>query len=380
MKNETAREHFWDALRAFLMLLGIPYHVALSYQTNQDFIVHSGEGVPGFREIAAIIHLWRMPVFFLIAGYFAMLLLSRREPSAWLKSRFLRLGLPFLTSIVLLVPVMNLVCELSNMPWPEAVRSWRNNSLTSGGYWVRHLWFIVVLLYFSSAAAWLASRKASVRTGMISPRIDMGMADHFGAVMLGVGILLAGWEALALEAFYDFGFATMVPQQILRLDEAIIYLPWFALGCVLVRSRAVMERLCRFSWSSVAVAVLGGAGWLIVRQGVSPMTERFLGTLVALGATQVLIAGARTLLDRPMPLVRTLTEASFVIYLFHLPVIVVLVWLAQALAVPPLLKAAAIMGLSLALSYAAWLGIRRLRSMALLFEGLRLPRPSTLAS
>lgn len=374
MSNEGPREHFWDALRAFLMLLGIPYHVALSYQTGQDFIVHSGEGVPGFREFAELLHLWRMPAFFVIAGYFAMLLLARREPGAWLKSRFMRLGLPFLTSIAILVPAMNLACELSNLPWHAAVRSWRDNTLTSGGYGMRHLWFIIVLLYFSAAAAWLAAGSASVRTGTISPRVDRWCARHFGWTFLAVAMIVGAWEALALEAFYAAGLATMVPQQILRLDEVVIYLPWFALGGVLVRSRQTLAQACCFSWSVAAFALTATALWQLIHHDVSPMAERFVGSVAALAVTQVLIAGARMLLDRPMRIVRKLTDASFVIYLFHLPVIELLVWLAQPLAVPTLVKAVVIMALSLALSYAAWVGIRRVRAMALLFEGLHLPR------
>ena len=376
---QTSREHFWDALRAFLMLLGIPYHVMLSYRPGQDFIVHSGEGVRGFSAMAEIIHLFRMPAFFVIAGYFAMLLLARREPRAWLKGRFVRLGLPFLTCIVTLVPAMNLACELSNLRWPEALASWRSNLLTSGGYWVRHLWFIVVLLYFSSAAAWLAGRSAAVRSGHVPARIDGLAARNFVAALLLAGLVIAICEALAVEAFYAAGLATMIPQQILRLDEAIIYAPWFALGCVLVRSRSTMERMCRFSLPVAAIAIGATALWLQVHANVAPMTERFIGTFAALATTQTLVAGARTLLDKPMPAIRKLTDASFVIYLFHLPLIALFVWLAQPLAVAPLIKALAIMGLSFGLSYAAWVAIGCLRAASLLFEGIVSPRANRVA-
>lgn len=374
-QNVQSREHFWDGLRAFLMLLGIPYHVALSYQPGQDFIVHSGEGVRGFPQFADAVHLFRMPAFFVIAGYFALLLLARREPMAWLKGRFLRLGLPFLTCVVTLVPAMNLVCELSNLPVAEALRSWRENSLTSGGYWVRHLWFIVVLLYFCTAAALLAARMPAVRSGFLPRAVDEWVARNFPVALLGLGVAIGAWEALALEAFYRAGLATMLPQQILRLDEAIIFAPWFVLGCVLVRARATLRRVTAFSLPVALVAIAGTAAWLLVHKDVAPMTERFIGTFAALAATQVLIAGARRLLDRPIPLVRKLTDASFVIYLFHLPLITLFVWLAQPLPVPPLLKALAIMALSFVLSYAIWLVIGRIRSMSLLYEGIVPSRP-----
>jgi glucan biosynthesis protein C len=370
IRPEQSREHFWDALRAFLMLLGIPYHVALSYQPGQDFIVHSGEGVPGFTQFADALHLFRMPAFFVIAGYFAMLLLARREPMGWLKGRFLRLGVPFLTCIVTLVPAMNLVCELSNLPLAEALRSWRENSLSSGGYWVRHLWFIIVLLYLCTAAALLALRFPAVKNGLLPRRIDRWSSQHFLGTLLGLGLAIGAWEALALEAFYRAGLATMLPQQVLRLDELVIFAPWFVLGCVLVRARAMLDRITQFSLPVTLVAVVGTVTWLLVHKDVVPMAERFIGTFAALGTTQVLIAAARTLLDRPIPLVRKLTDASFVIYLFHLPLITLFVWLAQPLPVPALVKALAIMALSFGMSYAIWRMIGRVRSMSLLYEGI----------
>ena len=375
-KYDQPREHFWDGLRAFLMLLGIPYHVALSYQPGQDFIVHSGEGVRGFAQFAQALHLFRMPAFFVIAGYFAMLLLARRDPAGWLKGRFVRLGVPFLTCLVTLVPAMNIICELSNLPWPEAMRSWRENSLTSGGYWVRHLWFIIVLLYFCTIAAGLAAWMPRVRSGLLPQRIDGWAARHLALTLLGLAVVVGAWEALALEAFYHAGWATMLPQQVLRLDEVIIFAPWFLLGCVLVRARETLVEVTRFSWPILAVAIVGTAGWSWIHNDVAPMTERFVGTFAALGTTQVLIAGARTLLDRPVPLIRRLTDASFVIYLFHLPVIVLLVWLAQPLPIPPLAKALGIMALSFGVSYAIWRVIGRVRSMSVLFEGMP-PRSSS---
>lgn len=371
-----SREHFWDALRAFLMLLGIPYHVALSYQPGQDFIVHSGEGVRGFAEFADVLHLFRMPAFFVIAGYFALLLLARRDPKDWLKGRFVRLGVPFLTCIVTLVPAMNMVCELSNLPWREAVHSWRENSLTSGGYWVRHLWFIIVLLYFSTIAAALAALFPAVKSGMIPHRIDHWAARNLLPALLIAGLAIGAWEALALEAFYRAGLATNLPQQILRLDEAIIFAPWFILGCVLVRARETLARSARFSAPVAIVAVVAMVTWLLVHKNVPPMAERFIGTVAALATTQVLIASARSLLDQPIPLVRRLTDASFVIYLFHLPLITLFVWLAQPVPVPPMVKALAIMALSFGISYAMWRVIGRIRSMSLLFEGMY-PRKQT---
>jgi len=140
------REYFWDALRAGLMILGIPYHVCLSYMAGKQWIVRSDEGVAGFDGIAAFIHLFRMPAFYVICVYFAWKVLEKRDPGSWMKGRVRRLVPPFAATLVLLVPAMNWFCEISNLPFDRAVASWLDNSSKSGGYWVRHLWFIIVLL------------------------------------------------------------------------------------------------------------------------------------------------------------------------------------------------------------------------------------------
>ncbi|HEV7632768.1 MAG TPA: acyltransferase family protein, partial [Steroidobacteraceae bacterium] len=72
------RLHALDALRAFALLAGIALHATMPFL----------QGVPGWvtteapsETLAAvwyIIHMFRMPVFFLIAGFFGRMLLERR--------------------------------------------------------------------------------------------------------------------------------------------------------------------------------------------------------------------------------------------------------------------------------------------------------------
>ena len=51
--------------------------------------------------------------------------------------------------------MLNILGELAGRVPHDAVREWTYQTATSGGYWVRHLWFLIVLLYLSilSAAA-----------------------------------------------------------------------------------------------------------------------------------------------------------------------------------------------------------------------------------
>lgn len=357
------------------MLLGIPYHVALCYRPGQDWIVRTGEGVPGMALLAELIHLFRMPTFFLIAGYFAAMLLVRRAPGAWLGGRVRRLGLPFVATILTLVPLLNLACEFSTFPPAEALRSFRDNALTSGGYWVRHLWFIIVLLYCSAIVAALVRWMPGLARQQVASRTDAALARHLPLALLATATIVGLWQGAVVEAFWDWGFATNLYQQILRIDEFIAYLPYFALGCLLQRMPAVQAKFGQLSPAVMVIAIV--ATIVSVRWGseVHPATGRFIATFAALASTQVLVAAARTWFDRPSAGVRAVTEGAFVIYLFHMPIVIGLAWLGQEVALPTWLKVVAVNLLTLALSWGAWLVIRRSGTLSLAFNGVRTPLP-----
>lgn len=383
----SSREHHWDACRALLMLLGIPYHVAMAYRANDVWIVNAGEGSLLFTGMADLIHLFRMDAFFVIAGYFAALLLARRAPGAWLSGRLTRLGIPFVAALLTLNPLLNLFCELSNFAWTPAIASWQHNSAVSGGYWVRHLWFIIVLLYCSAAAALLAHVSPRIRLGSVPARLDRRMAGALPLTILIGAIAIGLWEAVAVELFWMGGLATNLWQQILRLDELIGYAPFFAAGYAIARAPAFRAALYR---PSPGVALIGAVA-LAVHYAVGPQLHpaagRFVDTVAAVAMTQMLVAAMKHLADRPHPAIQHCVRASFVIYLFHLPIVAALVVAGQGLPLPVLAKAPLVMGLTLALSWGAWLIVARVPTLRLLFDGVRVtaapaahglpPRPLT---
>lgn len=368
------REHHWDAMRALLMLLGIPYHVAMAYRADLPWIMSSVEGGPVWTWIAQAIHSFRMPAFFLIAGYFAALLLARRAPGEWLGGRFTRLGVPFIAALLTLNPLLNLICELSNFGWRDALGSWDHNSSTSGGYWVRHLWFLIVLLYLSTAAALICRFSPRIAQARLAPRLDDRLARHLALSLIAIAILLGLWEGAAIEYFYIFGFAINGYQQILRLDQLIEFTPWFALGCILARAPALKAAVCRFSPALILFALVTLTLDIALRDQLWAPYGRFLDTLAGVSLTQVLIATVKRIADRPSPAVQALVRASFVIYLFHLPIIAALVvFVGPHLPMPLALKAPLFMVLTLALSWGCWLVVKRSPILRLLYDGLRSP-------
>lgn len=67
------RDHSLDALRAAMMLLGVVLHSAASYTVNAErtpWPYQDAQTTVGFDLLVFTIHIFRMPVFFLVAGFF----------------------------------------------------------------------------------------------------------------------------------------------------------------------------------------------------------------------------------------------------------------------------------------------------------------------
>ncbi len=92
-----------DALRAVAMLLGIVLHGALSFFPS-FWIVTDRQQNPAFGILVSAIHGFRMPLFFVMSGFFSAMLLSRRGRASLVKHRFFRVFLPLLVGMFTITP------------------------------------------------------------------------------------------------------------------------------------------------------------------------------------------------------------------------------------------------------------------------------------
>ena len=109
VQDNSIRYHGLDALRGMAMLLGIVLHAALPYMPNVEAFWPADESSSHvINTIFQFIHIWRMPLFFILAGFFANLIISKKSWRSWWGNRFLRIALP----IIVFFPVMSLT-----LPW-----------------------------------------------------------------------------------------------------------------------------------------------------------------------------------------------------------------------------------------------------------------------
>ncbi len=107
------RRHDLDALRAAAMLLGIAYHAALSFAAGMPWFVQDTRQTVGLYYFESASHGFRMPLFFLISGFFTAMLWQKRGLRGLWANRLTRILLPCLLGLVTIVPLTNWSIGLS---------------------------------------------------------------------------------------------------------------------------------------------------------------------------------------------------------------------------------------------------------------------------
>lgn len=324
LPQASARLHGMDALRSLLMLLGVVIHAADPYAVGSRWLVRDPNGSVFFDRLVDAIHTFRMPAFFLISGFFSMLLLRRWSTSQFLRDRARRIGLPLLATLLTfnLLQVGWLAAQAapgSQWQWATWLDAWRS------GHWLGHLWFLVYLLGYCLGAALLAPGLRRLPcAGYWQPRWRAWMLMLIGSCALllprAVAFVRPEWGQLTLAGLVD-------PL------EWLYYLPFFAGGVLLQSNAILLDEFSAFTGVDVIVALCTGAAvqWI----GEDPQT---LGMKILLALASalwvwwlvraVLTIGLR-LLARPWHGWRKLADASYSVYLFHhVIVVMVATWLA----------------------------------------------------
>ena len=105
------RRHDLDALRAIAMLLGIALHGLLAY-TGFPWAVQDVNQAPWLGAVFAMIHGFRMPLFFLVSGFFTAMLWRKRGLQSLMRHRFFRIFVPCMVGLITVIPTMNWVSAM----------------------------------------------------------------------------------------------------------------------------------------------------------------------------------------------------------------------------------------------------------------------------
>lgn len=100
LRPPAERFHGLDAARAAAMLLGVFYHLPIAFMGGGGFF---GGATSPKSSIDLWLHSFRMPLFFLISGFFACMMLKKYGIARYYQRRGWRIGAALIVSFLLLV-------------------------------------------------------------------------------------------------------------------------------------------------------------------------------------------------------------------------------------------------------------------------------------
>lgn len=384
---DQRRYYGLDALRGVAMLLGIVIHSAMFYTVMSSEVVpiKDPRTSPVFDVTILFVHSFRMPLFFLLSGFFACLLVEKYGMRRALWNRALRVFLPFWLGLVTILPLAGWMILSFGLSTDEG-RRLLFRTVPEHVEWLRgfarrarlapspgHLWFLYYLTMFYALlplCAWAARRLE--RPSWRGPLERFTASPLFPLAMSGVTALtLLPYRGAVVEGFQFFR-----P----HLPSLLYYGVFFATGYLLHGYRGFMTTGARhvgaYAAASAALfaAALAPSHFDYVRRGASVPLHL---VAVALNAplTWMLCWAAIGLFqrhcDRDSPWVAYVSQSSYWVYLVHVPLAAFSAWWLVDSDVAALLKFTAVAAFTTAGSFLTYHYLVRRTWVSVLLNGRR---------
>lgn len=320
-KTSVQREYFLDSIRAWLMLLGIPFHISLIYSSHH-WHVNSVEPSWWLTLFNDFIHAFRMQVFFVISGYFSYMLFMRYPRAKWWKVRVERVGIPMLAAIPLLtVPQFIMLQYVKGKAETWHTLSGYEKYNTLAWELISHLWFLLVLVVLTSIGLILfknISNSLSEKRERWVKNITFG---KLSIVFLLLGIVYAIIRRTLFVVYPPilsdglFNFVVM---------QSLFFAPFFILGALAFKHPQLKalfttpSRGCTLGAAVAFVAYLlnqrygSGDAWMYE-------TEYVITMVLGLCMVNVVFSLGYRLLNFQSARVTYFVNASLFIYLVHHP-------------------------------------------------------------
>ncbi|MCH2194880.1 acyltransferase family protein [Kordia sp.] len=350
--EKTQRIHSLDSLRAIMMMLGLVLHSALTYNvTNHGnvWIIKDTAATNITTDfLVLMIHSFRMPIFFLIAGFFGAMLFYERSPKRMIKNRIARIVFPFILFLIILAPIVQFSFDYASLTLQgnEHALTTTLAPFSEFNFYIpkstSHLWFLYYLIYATGFAVILAFilRKIPKLSQQIKFIGNWIFQRPLARILIFSGMTFV---VLTLLKTPMVASSTSLPPDIATF---LYYTSFYLVGWILYTSKQHLQTLIKYDWLTVITAI-----FLVMTQGVliefmdlglkpnsnSPILITLSSLTVWLfifGITGLFIRHGSHHSKR----MRYISDASYWVYLIHLPLTALFPILLRELPIGGILK------------------------------------------
>jgi peptidoglycan/LPS O-acetylase OafA/YrhL len=364
------RLHALDAVRGGALMLGVLFHACLPFLVGPQLWIVDEAPSAELTVTFYVLHIFRMTVFFLLAGFFARMLLERRGVGGFIANRLKRIAGPFLmfwpivfTAFVVVLIWVGMRANGGAMPTGEPPPS----PLTVEAWPLLHLWFLYALMAFYAGALALRGlvvaidRNGALRARLVDPVVKF-IAGPAAPMFLALPVFAALYVTPNWMAW--FGIPTPDTGLIPNTTALVCYGVAFGFGWLVNRQVSILEGWAKVWFSNLGLGafctfaclmMLGATPVLTpAERGFETMLYAALYALAVWGWTLGLIGAAVQFMKRENGAVRYVADASYWIYIVHLPVLLVAQMLVQPLDLPWFAKYPLTVGPSFAIMFVSY--------------------------
>jgi glucan biosynthesis protein C len=277
-----------------------------------------------FDLIVAFVHAFRMPVFFIAAGYFGSLLFYKKGSKSMILNRINRILLPFLAAVLLIFPMVYFVFVYTFTafkgeanPLFEAYMS--IVSLKFIPFQTAHLWFLYYLIFFSFAS-WVLASILNKQNDFID-----SFNKHAKNVLSNSSVRLIAITLIMFLCHYWMGTNYILTKDTFEVVPSIFvtYFVFYALGW-LVCKFDILDQLIEYPWLQLVSANLfflitiltpwPAADWVL-------LVQQILASIYTALYIFGFIAFFLKYFDHYSRNISYLMEASYWVYIIHLPIV-----------------------------------------------------------
>jgi glucans biosynthesis protein C len=354
MTSTIERRYDLDWLRVLGVLLLVPFHVALIFVFDPFTIMYIRDSVNSrvLAEVTGFIHMWHMPLLFVISGAATYFALGLRSAGEYIRERFSRLFVPLAFGLLTFVPFTIYLQHSDVLSFREGYAKFFHIDLEqldgmNGAFTPAHLWFILFLFVYSVVGLpiflWLRSEKGKKVITALGAMIQ----SPLGLILWGIPLTLAAATGILgdMNPFYYFlmflyGFILASDA---RFQHSIDTLTPFALtfGVLAVVLNIIAPIRDHTAWTMQ---------WMVL--GLTYQMGRWMLTLAVLGL-------GHRFLNRTNHVLRYASEAAMPFYLLHMTFSVVTGYFVIQLNSPVAIKYPLIVLVATGLTLGAYELVRR---------------------
>lgn len=396
----SERLHALDAVRAYALLLGIVLHATMSFvPVPRLWFIQDVNPSLALGLLSFAVHVFRMTTFFLMAGFFARMSFHRRGIWGFVRDRLQRIGLPLVIGWPLLfTPIGLIVIWASSFPNGAPISGAPGWPPVLPNFPLAHLWFLYVLLelyaamlLLRSAIVWIDASGA-LRT-FLDRLFGWMMRNPLAPLVLAIPIGIA----FSLDQGWVNAMGVRTPDRSLVTNAQawICFGTAFGVGWLLHRQVDLL-RLFERRWLPHLLLALGLILISFVLSGVmssapgapklpvSFATLRLVAAILYASAiwisTFAVLGLALRFMSGFSPTRRYIADASYWLYLIHMPIVMALQVAVSQLDWPWPVKFATILVVALPLMLVSYHLLVRFTIVGVVLNGRRAPREAAPAA